>query len=65
MSKINELIQTLCPDGVEYKKLGEVATISRGNGFQKKISQKKADHVFIMVRFLRIILKLELLQVKH
>lgn len=36
MSKINELIQTLCPDGVEYKKLGEVATISRGNGFQKK-----------------------------
>lgn len=36
MSKINELIQTLCPDGVEYKKLGDVATISRGNGFQKK-----------------------------
>lgn len=36
MSKINELIQTLCPDGVEYKKLGEVATINRGNGFQKK-----------------------------
>ena len=25
MSKINELIQTLCPDGVEYKKLLDVA----------------------------------------
>lgn len=24
MSKINELIQTLCPDGVEYKKLGDL-----------------------------------------
>lgn len=27
MSKINELIQTLCPDGVEYKKLGDVCSI--------------------------------------
>ena len=24
MSKINELIQTLCPDGVEWKRLGEL-----------------------------------------
>ncbi|SHL27906.1 hypothetical protein SAMN05720469_1569, partial [Fibrobacter intestinalis] len=24
MSKLQELIQELCPDGVEYKKLGEV-----------------------------------------
>ena len=30
MSKINELIQTLCPDGVEYKKLGEVAEYAKG-----------------------------------
>ena len=36
MSKINELIQTLCPDGVEYKKLGEVATnMFRGNGIKR------------------------------
>ena len=36
MSKLEELIQRLCPDGVEYKTLGEVATISRGGNFQKK-----------------------------
>ena len=36
MSKLNELIAELCPDGVEYKKLGEVATVSRGGNFQKK-----------------------------
>ena len=36
MNKLNELIQKLCPDGVEYKKLGEIATISRGGNFQKK-----------------------------
>lgn len=36
MNKINELIQTLCPDGVEYKKLGEVATnMFRGNGIKR------------------------------
>ena len=36
MSRLEELIQELCPNGVEYKKLGEVATISRGGNFQKK-----------------------------
>ena len=36
MSKLNELIAELCPNGVEYKKLKEVATISRGGSFQKK-----------------------------
>ena len=36
MSKLEELIARLCPDGVEYKSLGEVATISRGGNFQKK-----------------------------
>ena len=36
MSKLDELIRELCPDGVEYKKLGEIATISRGGNFQKK-----------------------------
>ncbi len=30
MSKLQELIQRLCPDGVEYKKLGEVAEVRRG-----------------------------------
>ena len=36
MSRIDELIAELCPNGAEYKKLGEVATISRGGSFQKK-----------------------------
>ncbi len=30
MSKLSEMIATLCPNGVEYKKLGEVARICRG-----------------------------------
>ena len=36
MSKLDELIQQLCPDGVEYKALGEFGTMIRGNGLQKK-----------------------------
>lgn len=30
MSKLQELIQKLCPDGVEYKRLGDVCEIKRG-----------------------------------
>ncbi|MGN0329063.1 MAG: restriction endonuclease subunit S, partial [Lachnospira sp.] len=36
MSKLNELIQELCPDGVQFRKLGEIASISRGGNLQKK-----------------------------
>lgn len=36
MSKLEELIAQFCPNGVEYKKLGDIATISRGGNFQKK-----------------------------
>ena len=36
MTKLEQLINDLCPNGVEYKKLGEVATITRGGNFQKK-----------------------------
>ena len=36
MSRIDELIQQMCPDGVEYRALGEIATLVRGNGLQKK-----------------------------
>lgn len=31
MSKIEELIERLCPNGVEYKTIGEVATYRRGS----------------------------------
>lgn len=36
MSKLKELIDCLCPNGVEYKPLGEVGIFERGNGLQKK-----------------------------
>lgn len=36
MSKLKELIDRLCPNGVEYKPLGELGTFERGNGLQKK-----------------------------
>ena len=36
MSRLSELMKTFCPDGVEYKSLGEIATILRGGNFQKK-----------------------------
>lgn len=36
MSRLRELIDELCPDGVEYKKLGEVGTLTKGRGLQKK-----------------------------
>ena len=36
MNTIKELIKKYCPDGVEYKKLEEVATIRTGKGITKK-----------------------------
>ena len=36
MSKLSRLLKELCPEGVEYKTLGEIASISRGGNFQKK-----------------------------
>ena len=36
MSEIRKLIQELCPSGVEFKKLGEIGTFTRGSGLQKK-----------------------------
>ena len=36
MSKLDELIKELCPDGVEYKSLGEISTdIYRGSGITR------------------------------
>ena len=36
MSKLQELIKELCPDGVEFRKLGEVCEIFSGKNKQKK-----------------------------
>ena len=35
MSRIDDLIRDLCPDGVEYKPLGEVGEFIRGTGIKK------------------------------
>lgn len=36
MSKLDDLIEELCPDGVEYKSLGEIAVdIYRGSGITR------------------------------
>lgn len=36
MNKIERMLQELCPEGVEYKNLGEVCEIKRGNRVTKK-----------------------------
>jgi type I restriction enzyme S subunit len=36
LSKIEKLIAELCPDGVEFKELGEIGVLIRGNGLQRK-----------------------------
>ena len=36
MGELQELIERHCPDGVEYKSLGELGTFYRGSSFQKK-----------------------------
>ncbi len=35
MSKLNELIEKYCPDGVEWKELGDVCDIHKGVQFNK------------------------------
>ena len=35
MSRIDKLIADLCPDGVEFKALGNIARLVRGNGMPK------------------------------
>lgn len=35
MSKLQDLIKELCPDGVEFRKLGEVCELSRGKVYSK------------------------------
>ena len=36
MSRLADLIEELCPDGVEYKPLDEVAELKRGQSITKK-----------------------------
>ena len=36
MSRLQDLIERYCPDGVEYKALGEIGELVKGSGLQKK-----------------------------
>ena len=36
MSRLDELIQELCPDGVEYKELNQISEMKRGTSITKK-----------------------------
>ena len=49
MSKINELIQTLCPDGVEYKKLGEVGCVRMCKRIMKDQTSSTGDLPFYKI----------------
>ena len=51
MSKLDELIAELCPDGVESKPLSEIATITRGGNLQKRTLLKAEFPAFITDRF--------------
>ena len=48
MSKIKDLIQQHCPNGVEYKKLGEVCEIKRGRGMSKSVKNPQATFPIIL-----------------
>ena len=47
MSKLEELIKEYCPDGVEYKTLGEVCSISKGVQFNKADMQEAGSYPVI------------------
>ena len=47
MSKLDELMKELCPDGVEYKKLGDAVSIERGKRVVKsQLSESKGFPVY-------------------
>ena len=50
MSKLKELIQQLCPNGVEYKKLGEIGNFFGGLTGKSKEDFKNGNAKFITYR---------------
>lgn len=44
MSKLEELIQELCPDGVEHKKISSVSEVMRGKRLTKKELKKNGQY---------------------
>lgn len=49
MSKLDELIKTLCPDGVEYKALGEIGKVSMCKRIMKAETTTEGDVPFYKI----------------
>ena len=52
MSKLDELLRELCPDGVEYKRFDEVCTLNARIGWQRLTKAEymsKGDYLLITV----------------
>ena len=49
MSKINELIQTLCPDGVEYVELGNIVEFLNGRAYKQSELLDEGKHKVLRV----------------
>ena len=47
MSRLDELIKELCPDGVEYKQIGDFAEVKTGKGITKKDSVEHGEFPII------------------
>ena len=45
MSKLDELIKELCPNGVEYKKLGEVCNFQNGFAFKSALFKENGEAI--------------------
>ena len=48
MSKLDELIKELCPNGVEYKELGEIAKVTIGEFVHKDNGKKWYLSIFYL-----------------
>lgn len=53
MSRLQELIQTLCPDGVEYKRLGDVCTFTDGFPINAKDIKNNGNYPVIKIGNIR------------
>lgn len=47
MEKIKQMIDRLCPNGIEYSKLGDVCDIKTGKGITKKDAENAGDYPII------------------
>lgn len=54
MSRLEELIAELCPNGVKYKTLGEIGTLSVVMDYKRKISPNLAWGASIMDKYIHI-----------